>query len=138
LAFVFTHFLFYIRPFAAKSENAMQRILLSSVVTLLLGCSKYDKPFNGEEWNRRGVDWWTTDVRERMIKDIIESDTLIGLRKEEVIALLGKPEKTQGNTLYIFVREKYTRDIDPDYITYLIIDLDDHEKVRGVREYKTK
>ena len=108
------------------------------MLSVLLGCGAKNKPFDAQQWNNQGVDWWITDVRENMLKDIIESDTLVGLRKEEVIALLGKEEKTLGNAPFIFVREKYSSNIDPDYIKYLKVELDDEGKFYRVSEYTTK
>ncbi len=108
-------------------------------LTLLYSCTnENNKPFDSDEWNRKGVDWWMTDVREKMVKDIIQSDTLIGLKKDEVIDLLGKPDKIDSNKLYIFVREKYYTNIDPDYIMYLIVELDENENVYKVSEFRTK
>ena len=63
-----------------------------------------------------------TDVREKMIIDLIDSDTLIGLNKTKVFELLGQPDLEDSLQLKYLVREKYTNDIDPDYIKYLIID----------------
>jgi len=122
-----------------RSITILQCAVTLFVSIMVFGCGGSQKPFNAEEWNDKGVDWWMTDVRERMVRDIIESDTLIGLRKEEVIALLGRADKVQkadSNTLYIFVREKYSYDIDPDYIKYLKIELNDNERVQRVSEYK--
>ena len=122
-----------------KRETKKTQLSVLVVLTLLSSCYyENNKPFDSVEWNKEGVDWWITDVREKMVKDIIQSDTLIGLQKDEVIKLLGRPEKIDSNKLYIFVREKYSTNIDPDYIKYLIVELDKNENVFKVSEYRTK
>lgn len=110
-----------------------------AVLLLLSSCfHKNNRPFDSVEWKNEGVDWWITDVREKMVNNLIQSDTLIGLQKEEVKELLGIPEKIDNNKLYILVREKYFTNIDPDYIKYLIVELNDFEKVFKVSVYKTR
>ena len=38
-----------------------------------------DYRFKSEVWKAKGVDWWMTDVREKMVGDLIRSEILIGL-----------------------------------------------------------
>ena len=38
-----------------------------------------------------------TDFREKMVDDLIQSDTLIGMNTEQVVELLGKP-KSENKT----------------------------------------
>ena len=72
-----------------------KRFILNAFITIcyfLFSCNSH-KSFNSIEWNSEGVDWQMTDVREQVVKDIINSDTLIGLAKEKVIELLGELER---------------------------------------------
>lgn len=92
------------------------------ILTLLLFSCNKDVRFDSNEWNRGGLDWQITDTRENMVSDLLASDTLIGLTKPEVIKLIGKPEFDESNKIKVLIREKYTGNIDPDYISYLIID----------------
>ena len=62
----------------------------------------------------------------KMVADLIESDTLIGLKKSEILQLIGKPEIEHGNNLKYLVHEKYEWNIDPEYIKYLWIELDEN------------
>lgn len=64
-----------------------------------------------------------TDVRERMVDDLFESDTLMGMRIPEVRQLLGEPDREIDDELqYVYlVRERYSTDIDPDYIKVLVV-----------------
>ncbi|MBU3821590.1 hypothetical protein KO566_05925 [Flavobacteriaceae bacterium XHP0103] len=80
--------------------------------------------FDSKTWNKGGIDWQITETRENMVTDLIGSDTLIGLKKSQVIKLIGKPEFEERNQIKILVRERYSSDIDPHYISYLIIDFD--------------
>lgn len=106
-------------------KNALQIILIS---VIFLSCNSKNE-FNSEAWNEKGIDWWMTDNREKMIDDLIESDTLIGLNKIEVIRLLGQPEKEGNLEMKYLIREKYGLDIDPEYISLLAIKFDEKEKV---------
>lgn len=87
-------------------------------------CCQGKKEFNAEKWNEKGVDWQLDDTRENMVEDLISSDTIIGLSKENIIILLGEPEVMDESIMKYLIREKYTWNIDPDYIKYLIINLD--------------
>ena len=108
-----------------KMKNALQIILLS---VIFLSCNSKNES-NSEAWNEKGIDWWMTDIREKMIDDLIESDTLIGLNKIEVIRLLGQPEKEENLEIKYLIMEKYGLDIDPEYISMLAIKFDEKEKV---------
>ena len=100
--------------------KVLQIILLSLI---LISCNSKNE-FNSETWSEKGVDWWMTDIREKMVDDLIESDTLIGLNKNEVIGLLGQPEKNGDIEMKYLIREKYEFDIDPAYISMLTIKFD--------------
>ena len=60
-------------------------------MVFFIGC-KNEIKFDSAEWNKNGVDWQITEYREKMVSDLIKSDTLIGLDKISVIEVLGKPE----------------------------------------------
>ena len=101
---------------------------------VFIGCNSKEK-FNSEKWKHKGLDWWMTDFREKMIDDLIQSDTLIGLSKEEVINLLGEPEQNEDTLFGYTVRERYERDIDPVYIMWLSIKIK-NDTVVGVNVSK--
>lgn len=106
----------------------MQNWILFSCLFLILSCQN-EETFNSEKWKERGVDWQLTETREKMVNNLISSDTLIGLAPDQVILLLGEPEFTKEKSLEFLVREKHSWNIDPDYIKYLVIELDESEKV---------
>ena len=87
-------------------------------MVFFIGC-KNEIKFDSAEWNKNGVDWQITEYREKMVSDLIKSDTLIGLDKISVIEVLGKPEIETEKKLKYLVREKDERNIDPEYIKYL-------------------
>ena len=94
----------------------------------------HKQEFNSEKWKQKGVDWQITDVREIMVDHLLTSDTLIGLRKEEVVALLGESsylDKSDNSCKYL-IREKYEWNIDPEYTSYLIIKFDSNDEVYNV------
>ena len=80
--------------------------------------------FDSNKWKQNGADWWMTDVREKMIDDLIKSDTLISMNEEQIIKLLGQPESTNDGGLKYLIREKYGSNIDPEYISNLKIEFD--------------
>ena len=92
--------------------------------------------FNSVEWKQKGLDWWITDTREKMIDDLTQSDTLIGLTQEQVIDLLGKPESQDDSAMKYLIREKYGTDIDPEYISNLHINLSNEGHVRSIEVKK--
>lgn len=107
----------------------MFRTLPFLLLTLLLTSCNNDQPFDSEIWKHKGLDWYMTDFREVMVSDLINSDTLTGLSKTELIQLLGEPELKANNKFSYLVREKYERDIDPVYIKRLVILFDSTESV---------
>jgi len=82
------------------------------------------------------VDWWVTDVREKMVQDLLKSDTLIGLDKTTTIQLLGQPERIESHTFDYLVREKYGMNIDPIYIKYLSIEFNQSGNAFRARMYQ--
>ena len=107
-------------------------------MAILTSCEQQNISFDSEIWKSKGLDWWMTDVREKMIDDLIDSDTLIGLHKQSVIELLGKPSINDSTEFQYLVREKYTSDIDPDYIKYLIVEFDESGKSQEIRIHQKK
>jgi hypothetical protein len=83
--------------------------------------------FDSEKWNEKGVDWRWTDQREKMIDDLIISDTLIGMDTIQVYRLLGEPDYNTDSSRMFLVREKFTTNIDPDYIKYLNVVIENHK-----------
>lgn len=96
---------------------------MTLILTLTMDCHSREK-FNSENWKLKGVDWQMTDFREKMISDLIKSDTLIGINTTNIIGLLGEPDKESDEQIEYLIREKYSWDIDPDYISRLLIHLD--------------
>ena len=102
------------------------------MLTLSCGTERFDS----RVWNQKGVDWWMTDIREKMVDDLIESDTLIGMIQGQVIELLGQPRSVTKTELEYLVREKYGNDIDPEYISNLVIELDNEGRVEKCKVEK--
>lgn len=98
------------------------------IVITIISCSSKNE-FNAKKWQQKDTDWSTTDVREKIVDDLIQSDTLIGLNKNEVIELLGQPEKNENLEMQYLVREKYGYNIDPEYISMLNIQFGENQKV---------
>ena len=105
-------------------------LILLAVTMGLLGCNE---PFNEEKWKSKGVDWQLSDSREKMVQDLVNSDTLLGLNKGEVYQILGTPELQASNdsTMQYLIREKYGWNIDPEYIKYFTIKFDRNGLVKS-------
>ncbi len=101
------------------------RFLFALILVCTISCEK-EVAFDSAKWKQKGVDWQITDFREKMSTSLIKSDTLIGLKKVEILELIGKPEIESESNLQYLVREKYSWNIDPDYISYLFIQLDEN------------
>lgn len=114
--------------------NSTYILLILIVFSTALGCKS---KFDSTEWNEKGVDWQWTDVREKMLDNLIESDTLIGMDTSQLYKLLGQPESVTDSSRFFLVRERYTSNIDPDYIKYLNVIIDGN-KVRKCEVYQTK
>lgn len=100
-----------------------QLIVFGLLVLMTSSCDSRQK-FDSEEWKQKGVDWWMTDFRENMVDDLIQSDTLVGMNRKEVIELLGQPKSEKESKFEYLIREKYGTDIDPEYISNLQIEFD--------------
>lgn len=81
------------------------QIILINIITLIwLSCeSKHE--FNSAVWKQKGVDWRLTDVREKMVDDLINSDSLIGLNAPEYISNLYLKLDMAGQVIKYEVRK---------------------------------
>ncbi|GAB5526843.1 MAG: hypothetical protein Roseis2KO_47150 [Roseivirga sp.] len=100
-----------------------------ALIALMISACDSDQPFDSDLWKQKGLDWWMTDVREKMVDDLVDSDTLISMSKTQVLALLGEPESEIETELEYLIREKYGRDVDPEYISTLKIKFNESGQV---------
>jgi hypothetical protein len=105
----------------------MRYLFIISLSLTIISCQN-EVGFDSEKWNERGVDWQMTENREKMVSDLIKSDTLMGMETDQIILLLGEPEFKKEKTLEFLIREKYSFNVDPDYIKYLIVETDEKGK----------
>ena len=102
--------------------------LILIVAILILSCQSNEK-FDSNKWKSKSIaDFEITDIRERMLHDLVDSQILIGKSKSEIIYLLGQPEISNSNIMTYLVREKYGSNIDPIYIKYLEVNFDETGK----------
>lgn len=101
------------------------KILIPFLLLVVLSCQNAQK-FDSQKWKEKGIDWQMDDVRENMADDLIDQDILISQNKSEIFLLLGEPEYEKENRLFYLVREKYKWDIDPEYIKYLVVEVDEN------------
>ncbi|MCR9249100.1 MAG: outer membrane protein assembly factor BamE [bacterium] len=114
-------------------KKRISQLLIICLTVLAVSSCNSKQRFNSDEWKKKGLDWWMTDFREKMVGDLIESDTLIGMNREQVIELLGLPESENKTELEYLIIEKYGFDIDPEYISNLIVEFDDNGQVRNCK-----
>lgn len=115
----------------------MRYLIIISLGLTIISCQN-DIGFDSEKWNEKGVDWQLTENREKMVSDLIKSDTLMGMETDEIIRLLGEPEFKKEKTLEFLIREKHSGNIDPDYIKYLVVEMDESGKANKYYVRKTK
>ena len=116
-----------------EMKNRISQFLIICLTVLAVSSCNSKQKFDSAEWKQKGLDWWMTDFREKMVDDLIQSDTLIGMNQEQVLELLGQPKSENKSKLEYLIREKYGSDIDPEYISNLIIEFDDKGQVRNCK-----
>ena len=96
------------------------------LLLLLLAGSGCDRQpaFDAEQWRLARGEALLTDKRGRMVKDLLASDTLRRLGRSGTIELLGPPAIDEGGQLDYVVRTYYGRDVDPEYVDFLVVVLD--------------
>ncbi|GAB5551776.1 MAG: hypothetical protein Sapg2KO_13670 [Saprospiraceae bacterium] len=109
----------------------MKYLLSLIILSTIISCST-KKEFNSDEWINATGESLITDVREVMVEDIIESDLLIDKNRSDIEVLLGTEYYQTDSTMGYLVREKYGWNIDPIYIKYLNITIDDNGVARQV------
>lgn len=108
----------------------MRYLIIVSISFIFISCQN-EVRFDSEKWNEKGVDWQLAENREKMVSDLITSDTLMGMGTDQIILLLGEPEFKNEKTLEFLIREKHSWNIDPDYIKYLIVEIDGNGKAKN-------
>ena len=116
-----------------EMKNRISQFLIICLTVLAVSSCNSKQEFDSDEWKQTGLDWWITDFREKMVDDLIQNDTLIKMNQEQVIELLGLPESENKAKLEYLIREKYGSDIDPEYISNLIIEFDEKGQVRNCK-----
>jgi len=74
--------------------------------------------FDKTKWVKKDNDDYP--YREEMLSDLVTNDTLKGLKKEEVIQLLGQPDRSDSNYLFYNVAQQRIG-IFPIHTTTLVI-----------------
>ena len=116
-----------------EMKNRISQFLIICLTVLAVSSCNSKQEFDSDEWKQTGLDWWITDFREKMVDDLIQNDTLIKMNQEQVIELLGLPESENKAKLEYLIREKYRSDINPEYISNLIIEFDEKGQVRNCK-----
>ena len=84
------------------------RLTLFSILisTYFLNYCSSKNEFDSVKWRTKDIDWWMGDTREKMVDDIINSDTLKGIDSTKLFKLLGEPDikenryKLQSSNIY--------------------------------------
>lgn len=95
--------------------------------------SAMDSVFNESRWKmKEGQDY---PYREEMLHDLVYNQQLKGLKKEELLELLGEPDRTNKGFLYYTVEQKRLG-FWPIHTTTLVIELsaDSIVKTRRIHE----
>ena len=115
----------------------MKYLIILALGLFAISCQN-NTQFDSQKWNEKEVDWQWREHREKMVSDLIESDTLLGMEADELFILLGEPEFEKENSFEFLIREKYSSNIDPDYIKYLVVEMDENGKAIKYYVHKTR
>lgn len=77
-----------VRLLLCEMTKATVLFLSVGLIALMISACDSYRSFDSNLWKQKKTDWWMDDVREKMVNDLIESDTLIGMNKTQVVGLL--------------------------------------------------
>ena len=92
--------------------------------------SAVDSVFNESKWKIKEGDEYP--YREKMLQDLVYNQQLKGLEKEELIDLLGQPDRSNKGFLYYTVEQKKLG-LWPIHTTTLVIELSEDSIVKTRR-----
>ncbi|MEW5675252.1 hypothetical protein ABGT15_02960 [Flavobacterium enshiense] len=115
------------------------RLLIPLLIITCFGCGKETKAdsnkntnqivFERQKWLEKGEDY---NYREKMIPNLIASDTLKKLNKTGIIQLLGKPDRIDNNHLFYRISQKHIGLL-PFQIKTLVIKMSNDSVVEWVK-----
>ncbi len=104
----------------------LRDLILFFTTVLLIGCNNNELVFDSKKWKSDKIGH--KNLRLKMVKDLVDSELLIGIKLDSVVELLGGeyyPQKSELNNKVSFtIKESYGFDIDPKYCSHLIIETD--------------
>ena len=119
----------------------MKKLILISSVLFLFSC-KNNQKFDRIIWKKSGGENITLDTRERMVKDLIESELLLNKTEFQITELLNGPSRIHNyeydSIKFYAIREYYSWNIDPDKMTFLKITFNKKRESEKVETYSTK
>jgi hypothetical protein len=115
-------------------------VLLLSVVLLGWALAPSNRrhapiPFDSVRWKQERTGF-TSEIRQGMAADLIQSRWLIGLSRSDVVMQLGNSDvdyREPRPSLYYEIRIHYGWDIDPISGTYFVIDFGPDDNVSNIR-----
>ena len=87
------------------------QLLFSILILLLVSCN--NKRFDSIKWSTKYD--MTYPYRNSILKDLTSNHKLVGLKYNQLINLLGRPNFKDDTSFAYIVVEKYGNDIDPVY-----------------------
>ena len=119
----------------------MRCFLIAIILLFAFSCNK-NTHFSSEIWKKSGGENLTLDTRNRMVKDLIESQILLGKTEQNIINLIGAPSKVNrpeaDSIKYYQVQEIYSWNIDPDELLFLKITFNECQISKKVEKFITK
>lgn len=124
-----------------KSISFFKIISTFTLIFLLLSCfaRPYVKPitFDKTKWLEQTSPYIDNSVRAAMARDLVNRKVLIGKSRSEVIEMLGELEEKdhqESKEISYTIGEAYFG-IEPTWTEFLIISIDDNNKVKDVEIY---
>lgn len=94
-------------------NNQSYGILLGLLMFLIVSCT-FNTKYNKERW-QTSDSGFPSEYRENMLNDLTRNHKLKGLTMNQVIQLLGHPDRIENNLIIYNVIIKYGGDTDVEY-----------------------
>src|SRR4051812_34119195 len=105
--------------------------ILILVAIVLLSCQQQMK-FDKVQWQLKDDPAFPPQSRKAMLKDLQSNYKLEGMRRSQIVELLGEPDHQDDSSITYKIEEKYGSDIDPVYTKTLEVKLNVDKKVKDV------
>lgn len=109
------------------------RLIFLCCLIILIYFSSCQAKFDKVKWRTREYTEAPPEGRKRMLNDLITNYKLKGLKKSELVDLLGEPNYGDDSMISYLIEEDYGTDIDPIYTKFLQFTFNKDSIIEGFR-----